>query len=159
MIGKLRMMRSVADDLGREDFTVTARTDARSAMDASEPARGLERGIDRACRYLDSGVPDLVWCEFPTSDRGPTERFASEVRKSFPDARFAFNWSSSFKWFNDADPITFAQLGELGYKFLFITLAAQHAYGYGFAKLLQGLRAEEQQAYVELQKKEGQGRA
>ncbi len=156
MIGKLRMMRAVADDLGRKDFIIIARTDAVSAVDAPESARGIDLAIDRALRYLDSGAPDLVWCEFPTSDRKPTEKFATEVRKRFPQARFAFNWSSSFKWFNDADPITFAQLGELGYKFLFITLAAQHAYGYGFAKLLQGLKAEEQQAYIELQKKEWQ---
>jgi isocitrate lyase len=154
MIGKLRMMRAVADDLGRKDFIIISRTDAVSAMDAPETTRGIDLAIERALRYLDSGIPDLVWCEFPTSDRGPTENFATEVRKRFPDARFAFNWSSSFKWFNDPDPITFAQLGELGYKFLFITLAAQHAYGYGFAKLLQGLKDQEQQAYVELQKKE-----
>ena len=156
MIGKLRMMRAVADDLGRKDFIIISRTDAVSAVDAPESARGIDLAIERALRYLDSGMPDLVWCEFPTSDRGPTEKFATEVRKRFPDARFAFNWSSSFKWFNDPDPITFAQLGELGYKFLFITLAAQHAYGYAFSKLLQGLREEEQQAYVELQKKEWQ---
>jgi len=154
MVGKLRMMRAVADDLGRKDFIIISRTDAVSAMDAPESTRGIDLAIERALRYLDSGVPDLVWCEFPTSDRGPTEKFAIEVRKRFPDARFAFNWSSSFKWFNDQNPITFAELGELGYKFLFITLAAQHAYGYGFAKLLQGLKEEEQQAYVELQKKE-----
>jgi isocitrate lyase len=154
MVGKLSMMRAVADDLGRKDFIIIARTDAVSAMDAPETTRGIDLAIERALRYLDSGVPDLVWCEFPTSDRGPTEKFATEVRKRFPDARFAFNWSSSFKWFNDPDPITFAQLGELGYKFLFITLAAQHAYGYAFSKLLQGLKEEEQQAYVELQKKE-----
>jgi isocitrate lyase len=154
MVGKLSMMRAVADDLGRKDFIIIARTDAVSAMDAPESTRGIDLAIERALRYLDSGMPDLVWCEFPTSDRGPTERFAQEVRKRFPAARFAFNWSSSFKWFNDPDPITFAQLGELGYKFLFITLAAQHAYGYAFSKLLQGLNEEEQQAYVELQKKE-----
>jgi len=154
MVGKLRMMRAVADDLGRKDFIIISRTDAVSAMDAPESTRGIDLAIERALRYLDSGVPDLVWCEFPTSDRGPTEKFATEVRKRFPDARFAFNWSSSFKWFNDQNPITFAELGELGYRFLFITLAAQHAYGYGFAKLLQGLKEEEQQAYVELQKKE-----
>jgi len=156
MIGKLRMMRAVADDLGREDFVIIARTDAVSAVDAPETTRGIDLAIERALRYLDSGVPDMVWCEFPTSERKSTERFAAEVRRRFPDAKFAFNWSSSFKWFNDPDPITFAELGELGYKFLFITLAAQHAYGYGFAKLLQGLSAEQQAAYIELQRREWQ---
>ena len=124
MVGKLRMMRAVADDLGREDFTIIARTDGLSAIDAPEPARGLELAIERACRYLDTGIPDLVWCEFPTSDREPVETFAAEVRKRFPEARFAFNWSSSFKWFLDTDPLTFAQLGDLGFKFIFITSAA-----------------------------------
>ena len=132
MVGKLRMARAVADDLGREDFVVIARTDAVSAVDAPEKTRGLDLAIERALRYLDSGAPDLVWCEFPNSDREPTERFADQVRRRFPDAKLAFNWSSSFKWFNDPNPITFAELGELGYKFLFITLAAQHAMGYGF---------------------------
>src|SRR5581483_2716482 len=134
MIGKLRMMRAVADDLGRADFIIIARTDGVSAVDAPEATRGIDLAIDRALRYLDSGVPDMVWCEFPTSDRGPTEQFAEEIRRRFPDAKMAFNWSSSFKWFNETDPISFAELGELGYKFLFITLGGQHAYGYGFAK-------------------------
>jgi len=156
MIGKLRMARAVAEDLGRKDFVVIARTDAVSAVDAPESKRGLDLAIDRALRYLDSGAPDLVWCEFPTSDRGPTERFVDQVGRRFPKARFAYNWSSSFKWFNDPDPISFAELGELGYKFLFITLAEQHSMGYGFAKLLQDLREREQDAYVDLQRKEWQ---
>jgi isocitrate lyase len=156
MVGKLRMARAVARDLGREDFVIIARTDAVSAVDAPESKGGIDLAIERALRYLDSGAPDLVWCEFPTSDRGPTERFADEVHRRFPDARFGFNWSSSFKWFNDPNPITFAELGELGYKFLFITLAAQHAMAYGFAKLLQGLGETAQDAYVDLQRKEWQ---
>jgi isocitrate lyase len=154
MVGKLRMARAVADDLGRPDFVVIARTDAVSAVDAPETTRGLDLAIERALRYLDSGAADLVWCEFPNSDRGPTERFAAEVRLRFPDAALAFNWSSSFKWFNDPDPISFAELGALGYRFIFITLAAQHAMGYAFSKLLQGLRDDGEQAYVALQRKE-----
>src|SRR5207253_8741078 len=154
MIGKLRMARAVAEDLGRDDFVVIARTDAVSAVDAPEKTRGLDLAIERALRYLDSGAPDLVWCEFPNSDREPTERFAEQVRRRFPDAKLAFNWSSSFKWFNDPSPISFAELGELGYKFLFITLAAQHAMGYAFSKLLQGLSEEQERAYVALQRKE-----
>jgi isocitrate lyase len=154
MIGKLRMARAVADDLGRPDFVVIARTDGVSAVDAPDKARGIELAIDRALRYFDSGVPDLVWCEFPTSEREPVERFADQVRRRFPEARFAFNWSSSFKWFNDPDPITFAQLGELGYRFLFITLGAQHAMAHGLSKLLQGMSEKQEQAYIELQRKE-----
>jgi isocitrate lyase len=154
MIGKLRMARAVADDLGNEDFVIIARTDGLSAVDAPEPARGMELAVDRALRYLDSGVPDLVWCEFPTSDRGPLEEWSSAVRKRFPDARFAFNWSSSFKWFNDPDPITFSQLGELGFKFIFITLGGQHAMGHGFSELLRAMSERQEQGYIELQRKE-----
>ncbi len=154
MVGKLRMARAVADDLGNEDFVIIARTDGLSAVDAPESARGLELAIDRALRYLDSGVPDLVWCEFPTSDRGPLEEWSTAVRKRFPDARFAFNWSSSFKWYKDPDPITFAQLGELGFKFIFITLGGQHAMGHGFSKLLQAMGEGQEQGYIELQRQE-----
>jgi isocitrate lyase len=154
MVGKLRMARAVAEDLGRDDFVVIARTDAVSAVDAPEKTRGLDLAIERALRYLDSGAPDLVWCEFPNSDREPTERFADQVRRRFPDAKLAFNWSSSFKWFNDPNPISFAELGQLGYRFLFITLAAQHAMGYAFSKLLQGLSEEQERAYIALQRKE-----
>ena len=154
MIGKLRMMRAVADDLGNDDFVVIARTDGLSAVDAPEPTRGIELAVERGLRYLASGIPDLLWCEFPTSDRGPVERFAGEIRKRFPEARFAFNWSSSFKWFNDPDPLTFAELGDLGFAFIFITLGGQHATGHGLSTLLAAMAERQEQGYIELQRRE-----
>jgi isocitrate lyase len=154
MVGKLRMARAVADDLGNEDFVIIARTDGLSAIDAPEPARGLELAIERALRYLDSGIPDLVWCEFPTADRGPVEEWASAVRRRFPDARFAFNWSSSFKWYKDPEPTTFAELGDMGFKFIFITLGGQHAMGQGFSELLSAMAERQEQGYIELQRRE-----
>jgi isocitrate lyase len=154
MVGKLRMMRAVADDLGNLDFVVIARTDALSAIDAPEPARGMQLAIDRGLHYLDSGVPDLLWCEFPTPDAQPVETFTSEIHKRFPEARFAFNYSSSFKWFNEPEPMTFDRLGEMGVKFLFITLGAQHAAGYGMSTLLQALAERREYGYIELQRRE-----
>ena len=154
MVGKLRMIRNVAEDLGNPDFVIIARTDGVSAVDAPEPVRGLPLAVERGLRYLDSGIPDLLWCEFPTSERGPVETFATEIRKRFPEARLAFNWSSSFKWHKDPNPLTFAELGQMGYRFIFITLAAIHAAGLGFSQLLQGLAETQQQAYVELQRQE-----
>jgi isocitrate lyase len=154
MVGKLRMARAVADDLGNDDFVIIARTDGLSAIDAPESARGMELALDRALRYLDSGVPDLVWCEFPTADRGPVEEWASAVRRRFPEARFAFNWSSSFRWYREPDPMTFAQLGELGFKFIFITLGGQHAMGLGFSQLLRAMEEGQEQGYIELQRRE-----
>jgi isocitrate lyase len=154
MIGKLRAIRDVADDLGNPEFVIVGRTDAVSAVDAPESTRGLDLAVERACRYLDTGLPDLIWCEFPNADRGPVERFSSEVHKRFPEAQFAFNWSSSFKWYTEANPLRWSELGELGYRFIFITLAAIHANGLGFGQLLQGLRREEQDGYIEMQRQE-----
>jgi isocitrate lyase len=154
MNGKLRMMRAVADDLGNPDFVVIARTDGLSAMDAPQPERGMALAIDRGLRYLDSGVPDLLWCEFPTADRGPVETFTTEIRRRFPDARFAFNYSSSFKWFNDPEPISFRELGEMGVGFIFITLGGQHANGLGLSTLLSAMAERQEQGYIDLQRSE-----
>jgi 2-methylisocitrate lyase-like PEP mutase family enzyme len=153
-VGKLKMMRSVADDLGHQDFIVIARTDAVSATDAPESKRGMELAIERGLRYLDSGVPDLLWCEFPSADRGPTEAFCTEIRKRFPRARFAFNYSSSFKWFNEKNPISWEELGQLGVGFIFITLALQHAAGYGMSVLLEDMKQQKEEGYMALQRKE-----
>jgi isocitrate lyase len=154
MLGKLRMARNVADDLGNPDFVLIARTDGLSAVDAPESLRHMELAVERGLRYLDSGVPDLLWCEFPTSERGPVESFTEQIRKRFPQARFAFNWSSSFKWYKDPSPISFAELGQMGVKFIFITLGAQHAEGHGLSVLLKAMSEEQQDGYIELQRKE-----
>jgi isocitrate lyase len=154
MVGKLRMARAVADDCGNPDFVIIARTDGISAVDAPEDKRGIDLAVERGLRYLDTGIPDLLWCEFPTSDRAPVETFAEAIHRRFPEARFAFNWSSSFKWFNDPDPITFAELGELGFAFIFITLGGQHAMGHGLSRLLERMGEAQEQGYVELQRQE-----
>src|SRR2546423_124336 len=154
MIGKLRMARNVAEDCGNPDFVLIARTDGLSAVDAPESQRGMDLAVERGLRYLDTGIPDLLWCEFPTSDRGPVEEFCSRIQKRFPDAKFAFNYSSSFKWFNDPQPLTFADLGAMNIRFIFITLGAQHATGHGLSVLLQSMSKDQQQGYIELQNKE-----
>jgi len=154
MVGKLRMMRAVADDLGNDEFVVIARTDGLSAVDAPERERGMDLAVERGLRYLDSGIPDLLWCEFPTADRGPVEEFTQAIRKRFPEARFAFNYSSSFKWFNDPEPMTFAELGEMGVGFIFITLGGQHATGLGLSELLTAMADRQEQGYIELQRRE-----
>src|ERR671930_447326 len=93
----------------------------------------------------------------PADERGPTEQFHEQVRKRFPDARFAFNYSSSFKWHNEPNPMTFADLAEQGVRFIFITLAAQHAMGVGFSRLLEDLNERQQDAYIDLQREEWAG--
>ena len=155
MIGKLRMMRAVADDLGREDFTVIARTDGLSAIDAPEPARGPGPG-DRpgvplprhAASRTSSGASSRP--PIAARSRRSPRRSASASRRR----RFAFNWSSSFKWYLDPDPLTFAQLGDLGFKFIFITLGGQHAAGHGLSTLLAAMAERQEQGYIELQRRE-----
>jgi isocitrate lyase len=154
MVGKLRMARAVADDLGNRDFVIIARTDGLSAVDAPEALRHIDLAVDRGLRYLESGIPDLLWCEFPTAERGAVETFTEQIKKRFPGARFAFNWSSSFKWFTEPNPLTFAELGEMGVKFIFITLGAQHAEGHGLSVLLQAMSSDQQDGYIALQRKE-----
>src|SRR3954464_3037342 len=154
MVGKLRMARAVAEDCGNKDFVLIARTDGVSAVDAPESKRGIELAIERGLRYMDSGIPDLLWCEFPTADRGPVEQFSAEIHKRFPQAKFAFNYSSSFKWFNEKDAFKFQELGEMGVGFIFITLGAQHATAHGLSVLLQDMAAQEEQGYIALQRKE-----
>jgi isocitrate lyase len=152
--GKLKMMRAAADDLGHKDFVIIARTDGVSATEAPESKRGMGLAVDRGLRYLDTGVPDLLWCEFPTAAREPVETFCTEIRKRFPKARFAFNYSSSFKWHNEKNPITWDELGLLGVGFIFITLALQHAAGYGMSMLLEDLKKDKEEGYMALQRKE-----
>jgi hypothetical protein len=95
MIGKLRMMRAVADDLGREDFTVIARTDGLSAIDAPDGDAGPRAGDRPRVPLPRERHPRPVWCEFPTSDRGPVETFAAEVRQALPEARVRVQLVSS----------------------------------------------------------------
>ena len=154
MVGKLRTVRYVADDLGDRDFVIMARTDALSAIEAPGPRRGLELAVERALRYLDTGAPDLVWCDFPSPDREPTERFAAEVRRRFPEAQLGYNYSSSFKWHEEWDPITWSELGELGYRLILITHAAVHAAGLGFSQLLEAFSARDERGYLDLQRVE-----
>jgi isocitrate lyase len=153
-VGKLKMMRAAADDLGHPDFVIIARTDAVSATDAPEGKRGRALAVERGLRYLDSGVPDLLWCEFPTAERAQTQAFCAEIRKRFPKARFAFNYSSSFKWFNEKDPVTWDELAQMGVGFIFITLALQHAAGHGMSILLKDLKDSKEEGYMSLQRKE-----
>src|SRR3982075_2949991 len=153
-VGKLKMMRNAADDLGHKDFVIIARTDGVSATEAPETKRGIQLAIERGLRYMDSGIPDLLWCEFPTAERGPVEEFTTEIRKRFPNARFAFNYSSSFKWYNEKNPITWEELGLLGVGFIFITLALQHAAGYGMSMLLNDMKQQKEEGSMALQRKE-----
>ena len=122
------------------DFVVIARTDAYGAVGGS-----MEEAIWRGRAYADAGV-DSVWCELSNSDRGPAIEFAQAMRKTHPTLPLSFNYSSSFRWHRDPDPLTFRELGELGYKFIFITLFGAHAAMYSVWNHMHELVKNEEQA-------------
>jgi isocitrate lyase len=144
-VGKYRAAIDTRDRLS-PDFVIIARTDAFGAVGGS-----LEEAIRRGRAYADAGV-DLVWPELSSADRGPAVAFAKAMRESHPNTPLAFNYSSSFKWHKDPNPFTFAELGELGYKFIFITLFAAHAGMYAVWNAMEELVKDQEQAQWRLEK-------
>jgi isocitrate lyase len=128
------------------DFVIIARTDAYGAVGGS-----LEEAIWRGRACADAGV-DLVWSEFSNAAREPAIAFARAMRETHPELPLAFNYSSSFKWNQDPHPFTFKELGDLGYKFIFITLYAAHAGMYATWNAMEDLVRDEEQAQWRLEK-------
>jgi isocitrate lyase len=128
------------------DFVIIARTDAYGAVGGS-----LDEAIWRGRAYADAGA-DLVWSEFSGPGREPAVAFAKAMKQSHPDLPLAFNYSSSFRWHQEPEALTFADLGELGYKFIFITLYAAHAGMYAVWNALEDLAKSEEQAQWRLEK-------
>ncbi len=137
MAEKIRAAVEARED---RDFVVIARTDAYGAVGGS-----LEEAIWRGRAYADAGV-DLVWCELSTAGREPAIAFARAMRETHPRLPLAFNYSSSFKWSADPNPLLFRELGELGYKFIFITLFAAHAGMYAVWNAMEDLVKNQEQA-------------
>jgi isocitrate lyase len=138
----LGKFRAAVDERDRRDrdFVLIARTDAYGAVGGS-----LEEAIWRGRAYADAGV-DLVWSEFSNAGREPAVAFARAMRQTHPHLPLAFNYSSSFKWSHDPNPLLFRELSELGYKFIFITLYAAHAGMYAVWNALEDLVKNQEQA-------------
>ncbi|MEX0950648.1 MAG: isocitrate lyase [Gammaproteobacteria bacterium] len=117
---------------------------------------GVEQAIARGKAY--AAYADLIWCETATPDLEYAKQFAEAVRKEHPDQLFAYNCSPSFNWRKNLDDATIAkfqrELGAMGYKFQFITLAGFHALNYGMFTLAKGYAERQMSAYVELQEAE-----
>jgi isocitrate lyase len=175
-IQKLVAARLAADILGVPTLIV-ARTDAEGAslltsdvddrdkefctgertVEGFHRARaGLEQAIARAIAY--APYADLIWCETQTPNLEFARRFAEAVRKVHPNQLFAYNCSPSFNWKKKLDDATIAkfprELGSMGYKFQFITLAGFHALNYSMFTLAKGYGERQMSAYVELQEAE-----
>ncbi len=101
---------------------------------------------------------DLIWCETGTPDLAFAKRFADAIHAQFPGKLLAYNCSPSFNWKKHLDDATIAkfqrELGALGYKFQFITLAGFHSLNYSMFQLAQGYRDRGMAAYSELQQAE-----
>lgn len=117
---------------------------------------GLDSAIARGLAY--APYADLIWCETAHPDLAEARRFAESIHAQYPDKLLAYNCSPSFNWKRHLDDATIAkfqrELGAMGYKFQFITLAGFHALNYSMFELAQGYRDEGMSAYVRLQQAE-----
>ncbi|QDO89720.1 isocitrate lyase [Ornithinimicrobium ciconiae] len=117
---------------------------------------GIEPVLARAKAY--APYCDLIWVETGTPDLGLAREFATELHKEFPGKMLAYNCSPSFNWkaaLSDSEIAAFQdELGALGYKFQFITLAGFHALNHSMFHLAHGYARTGMSAYVELQEAE-----
>ena len=101
---------------------------------------------------------DLIWCETAKPDLDEAKRFADAIHKKYPDKLLAYNCSPSFNWKKNLDKDTMkifqSELGKMGYKFQFITLAGFHLNNYATFKLAQAYKQDGMAAYSELQEAE-----
>ena len=117
---------------------------------------GLEQAIARGLAY--APYADLIWCETGKPDLEEARLFAEAIHKQFPGKLLAYNCSPSFNWKRKLDDVTIArfqrELGAMGYKFQFITLAGFHALNFAMFDLARGYRERQMSAYVALQEAE-----
>jgi len=117
---------------------------------------GLEQAISRGLAY--APYADLIWCETGKPDLAFAKAFADAIRAKFPGKLLAYNCSPSFNWKKNLDDATIAkfqrELGALGYKYQFITLAGFHSLNYSMFDLAYGYARNNMTAFVELQEKE-----
>jgi isocitrate lyase len=175
-VAKLIAARLAADVMGVPTILV-ARTDAEAAdlltsdVDANDQPfctgertvegfyrtrPGLEQAVSRGLAY--APYADLVWCETGKPDLAYAKAFAEAIHAKFPDKMLAYNCSPSFNWKKNLDDATIAkfqkELGAMGYKFQFITLAGFHALNYSMFHLAYGYARNQMTAFVELQEAE-----
>jgi isocitrate lyase len=175
-VAKLVAARLAADVMGVPTLVV-ARTDADAAdlvtSDVDENDKpfctgertmegfyrtksGLQQAISRGLAY--APWADLVWCETGKPDLAYARAFAEAIHREFPGKLLAYNCSPSFNWKKNLDDATIAkfqrELGAMGYKFQFITLAGFHSLNYSMFNLAYGYARHNMTAFVELQQAE-----
>ena len=167
----------LAADVAGIPSVIVARTDAQAAtlittdvderdrpfITGERTAEGFYRvrnGVDPCVARGIAYAPyaDLLWMETSTPDLEVARRFAESVKHRYPDQLLAYNCSPSFNWRKHLDDATIAkfqrELGHMGYKFQFITLAGFHALNYSMFDLARGYASDGMPAYVSLQERE-----
>ncbi|MBK0393091.1 isocitrate lyase [Ramlibacter algicola] len=118
--------------------------------------KGFDQAVSRGLAYAE--YADLIWCETGTPDLKFAKDFADAIHARFPGKLLAYNCSPSFNWKKNLDDATIAkfqkELGAMGYKFQFITLAGFHSLNYSMFELAHGYARNNMSAFVELQQKE-----
>lgn len=167
----------LAADIRNVDTVLIARTDADSAQlltsDIDERDRpfltgertadgffrvrgGIDWAIARGLAY--APYADVLWCETSTPDLVDARRFSEAIHARFPGKRLAYNCSPSFRWRRNLDDVELAafqrELGAMGYKYQFVTLAGFHALNHGMFELATDYRRRGMLAYANLQDRE-----
>ena len=175
-VSKLAAARLAADVLG-VPTVLLARTDAEAADlvtsdidDNDQPfltgdrtvegffrtRPGFEQAVSRGLAY--APYADLIWCETGKPDLAFARAFAEAIHAQFPGKMLAYNCSPSFNWKKNLDDATIArfqrELGAMGYKFQFITLAGFHSLNYAMFDLAYGYARSNMRAFVDLQQAE-----
>jgi isocitrate lyase len=131
-------------------------TGERTAEGYYRVINGIQQAISRGLAY--APFADLIWCETGKPDLAFARQFAEAIHKQYPGKLLAYNCSPSFNWKKNLDDASIArfqrELGAMGYKFQFITLAGFHSLNFGMFELARGYATENMSAYVRLQQAE-----
>jgi isocitrate lyase len=131
-------------------------TGERTAEGFFRTKAGLDQAIARGLAY--APYADLIWCETSEPNMEEARRFAEAIHEKFPGKMLAYNCSPSFNWKKKLDPESIAkfqqELGKMGYKFQFVTLAGFHALNHSMFELARGYKERGMAAYSELQQAE-----
>ena len=131
-------------------------TGERTAEGFYKVRNGIEAGIARGLSF--APYADMLWMETSTPDLEAAKQFAEAIHAEYPDQMLAYNCSPSFNWKRHLDDATIAkfqrELGHMGYKFQFITLAGFHSLNYSMFNLAKGYAQNGMTSYVELQEAE-----
>jgi isocitrate lyase len=134
-----------------DDYDKDFITGERSSEGFYETKAGIEQAISRGLAY--APYADLLWCETAVPDMDEAKKFAEAIKKDFPDQLLAYNCSPSFNWkknLNDSDIAKFQkELGAMGYKYQFITLAGIHNMWYNMFELTYDYVQRGMTAYIE----------